>query len=174
MMYPYPLHILIFNIFDILKKGLSFLSYFDLFLGPIEDDLGTNFESTTCIVFLLYRLTTFVLTLSVMGYLTVIISWGGGLKDPQPKTGLNLVQSLCQSYHVTRSLAWPITQKMRSLALKMKKLWAFHFLRKSWNLQESVKFIKEKLGGAIFKTPPFGARCTNLTQFFFKSCVFTK
>ena len=61
MMYPYPLHILIFNIFDILKKGLSFLSYFDLFRGPIEDDLGTNFESTTCIVFLLYRLTTFVL-----------------------------------------------------------------------------------------------------------------
>ena len=35
------------DIFDILKKGLSFLSYFDLFLGPIEDDLGTNFESTT-------------------------------------------------------------------------------------------------------------------------------
>ena len=33
------------------------------------------------------------------------------------------------------------------------------------NLQESVKFIKEKLGGAIFKTPAFGARCTNLTQF---------
>ena len=61
MMYPYPLHILIFNIFDILKKGLSFLSYFDLFLGPIEDDLGTKFESTTCIVFLSYRLTIFVL-----------------------------------------------------------------------------------------------------------------
>ena len=33
------------------------------------------------------------------------IFMGGGLKDPQPKTGLNLVQSLCQSYHVTRSLA---------------------------------------------------------------------
>ena len=114
-----------------------------------------------------------MLTLSVMGYLTVIFSWGG-LKDPQPKTGLILVQSLCQLNHVTRSLAWPITQKMRSLALKMKKLWAFIFLRKSWNLQESVKFIKEKLGGAIFKTPPFGARCTNLTQIFFKSCVITK
>ena len=33
------------------------------------------------------------LTLSVMGYLTVIFSWGGGLKDPQPKTGLSLVRS---------------------------------------------------------------------------------
>ena len=61
MMYPYSLHILIFNIFDILKKGISFLSYFDLFFGPIEDDLGTKFESTTCIVFLSYRLTIFVL-----------------------------------------------------------------------------------------------------------------
>ena len=40
------------------------------------------------------------------------------------------------------------------------------FLRKSLNLQESVKFIKEKLGEAIFEKLPFGARCTNLTQFF--------
>ena len=68
----------------------------------------------------------------------------------------------------------PITQKMRSLAFKMKKLWAFHFLRKSLNLQESVKFMKEKLGETIFKTLSFGAQCTNLTQIFFKSCVITK
>ena len=36
-------------------------------------------------------------------------------------------------------------------------------------LRKSVKFIKEKLGGAMFKSPPYGARCTNFTQkFFFK------
>ena len=99
-----------------------------------------------------------------------VIFIGGGLKDLQPKTGLNLVRSLWQSYHVTMSLAWPIAQKKRSLALKMRKIWAFHFLKKSLNIQKSVKFIKEKLWGAIFKTLPFGALCTNLTQSFLKFC----
>ena len=42
------------------------------------------------------------------------------------------------------------------------------FFKKSVNIQKSVKFIKEKLGGAIFKAPPFGALCTNLTRFFLK------
>ena len=57
-------------------------------------------------------------------------------------------------------------------SFKNEKKWAFHFLKKSSNLQKSVKFIKEKLGEAIFKTAPFGAQCTNWTQTFFKSCVF--
>ena len=90
------------------------------------------------------------LTLSVMGYLTMIFSWGG-LKDPQPKTGLNLVQSLCQSNHVTRSLSWPITRKMRGLALKMKKIWAFHFLRKSLN---PSSLLRKSWEGKILKRPP--------------------
>ena len=33
------------------------------------------------------------------------IIMGGGLKDPQPKTGLNLVRSFCKKHLVTRSLA---------------------------------------------------------------------
>ena len=85
------------------------------------------------------------LILSVMGYLTMIFSW-----IPQPNTGFNLVWSLWQSYHATRSLAWPITQKMKSLALKMKKIRAFHFLKKSLIVQKSVKFYKGKVGRGNF------------------------
>ena len=49
---------------------------------------------------------------------------------------------------------------MRSLALKI--------FEDFWILQKFVKFIKEKVGGTIFKTLPFGAWCTNLTFFFYK------
>ena len=41
------------------------------------------------------------------------------------------------------------------------------FFEEIFELKKSIKFVKEKWGGAIFKTPPFGARCTNLTQFYF-------
>ena len=54
------------------------------------------------------------------------------------------------------------------------KIMSISSLKKSWNLQKPVKFVKEKLGGAIFKKLPFGTRCTNLTQIFVKSCVITK
>ena len=46
-------------------------------------------------------------------------------------------------------------------------------MKKYLKLQKSVKFIKKKLGGAIFKILLFGAQCTNFTQLLFKNSVIT-
>ena len=88
-------------------------------------------------------------TLSVMGFLNVIFSWGG-LKDPQPKTGLSFVRSSWQSYHVTRSLTWPITQKMRSLALKMKKIMSISFFEEILEFTRIRQVYKGKVGRGNF------------------------
>ena len=40
-----------------------------------------------------------------------------------------------------------------------------HFLKKSLILQNSVKFIMKKLGGAFFETPEFNAWCNNFTHY---------
>ena len=99
---------------------------------------------------------------------------GGGLKDPQPSTGLTPVRFLRKSHHLIRSLSWVTVQKMEWISSKMRKIWGFEFLDKSLKLRKFFKFIKEKSGGAILKVPPFCARCTDFAQIFFKSCRITK
>ena len=56
---------------------------------------------------------------------------------------------------------------MELISSKMRKIWGFEFLEKSLKLRKSFKFIKEKLGGAILKWPPFCAGCTDFAQLFF-------
>ena len=106
------------------------------------------------------------LTLSVLGYWDVIDSWGG-LKDPQPSTGLTPVRFLRKSHHLIRSFSWVTVQKMEWISSKMRKIWGFEFLDKSLKLRKFFKFIKEKSGGAILKVLPFCARCTDFAQYFF-------
>ena len=57
---------------------------------------------------------------------------------------------------------------MELISSKMRKIWGFEFLEKYLKLQKSFKFIKEKLGGAILKLPPFCAGCTDIAQSFLK------
>ena len=48
---------------------------------------------------------------------------------------------------------------------KEKKTMSISFFEENFVLQKSIKFTKEKLGGANFKTPPFCNRWTNFTKF---------